>query len=215
MDNHLIQANAITGDLEPPTINAELMCFYADWLMQNNINTYDSLYQYMSAVRTYCRNNELPEPTTSEDGSPNQQYYGCMRGIKRMLKTDSVKRTPITVKMLRLISEAAMSNLIPEIDHHLGLNVAAAASFMFFLMLRVGEATTKTRSFDITKHAARGDLDIIYNSDNTISHINFTIKVSKTFQFRRGFVVTLYPTNTPTCPVTLITRLLREQPRPK
>ena len=213
MDLNLFKSHPLTGETQPPTIDAPLMCFYAEWLTKNNIKTYDSLYQYTSTLRTFCKNNDLPDPTSSEDGSPNPQYYGCMRGIKRLLKKDDITRTPITVKMLRLIIEAALSNLIPNIDTHLGINVATAASFMFFLMLRVGEATTHSKAFDISKHAARKDLTVKHNTDGSVSHILFNIKVSKTFQFRRGFVVTLYPTGTMTCPVTLLTRLLKEQPR--
>ena len=214
LDNNLFAPHPLTGETQPPNINATLLCFYAEWLTKNGISTYDSVYQYLSAIRTYCRNNDLPDPTTSDDGSPNPQYFGCMRGIKRVLKKDDVKRTPITIRMLKLIHEAATSNIIPEIDQHTGLNVITAASFMFFLLLRVGEATSNSKSFDPSKHATREDVTFINNTDGTISHVNFSIKVSKTFQFRRGFIVTLHPTNTPTCPVSLLSKLFKQQPRP-
>ena len=145
LDNNLFTPHPLTGETQPPNINATLLCFYAEWLTKNGISTYDSVYQYLSAIRTYCRNNDLPDPTTSDDGSPNPQYFGCMRGIKRVLKKDDVKRTPITIRMLKLIHEAATSNIIPEIDQHTGLNVITAASFMFFLLLRVGEATSNSK----------------------------------------------------------------------
>jgi hypothetical protein len=133
-----------------------------------------------------------------------------MRGIKRTLATDTISRTPITQGMLRDIVEAAMCPQV--LDHHLGLNIAAAATMMFFLLLRVGEVTHKT-SFDPAKHATRNDIKFYYNDSGQISYATFNIKVQKTYQFRRGFTVIIYPTNTTTCPITALQRLFAHQKR--
>lgn len=133
-----------------------------------------------------------------------------MRGIKRTLAKQEITRTPITQRMLRDIVEAA---LCPQVlDHHLGLNIAAAATMMFFLLLRVGEITHKT-TFDPTKHATRNDIKFYYNNEGQISYATFNIKVQKKYQFRRGFTVIIHPTNTPTCPVTALQRLFAHQQR--
>lgn len=195
-----------------PPITPTLLSFYAEWAMRNGIKTYGSLYQYMSAIRTYCRNHDLPDPTENASGYPHPVYHGIMRGIKRTLTTEEIKRTPITQQMLRDIVEAA---LCPQVlDHHLGLNIAAAATMMFFLLLRVGEVTHKT-SFDTTKHATRKDIRFYYKDTGQISYATFNIKVQKTYQIRRGYTVIIYPTNTPTCPITALQRLFAHQKRPQ
>eukprot|EP00040_Diaphanoeca_grandis_P022149 m.118545 g.118545 ORF g.118545 m.118545 type:complete len:518 (-) comp28674_c0_seq2:1148-2701(-) len=121
----LLTIDPITRTTSLPPIDGHLLCFYVVWASNNNITTYDSIYQYVSALRGYCRDRALPDPCSDVDGSPHHLYYACMRGLKRRLVRDDTKRTPITRHMLSLLVEAALSGLVDGVDSHLGINVAS------------------------------------------------------------------------------------------
>ena len=64
-------------------------------------------------------------------------------------------------------------------------------------------------------HAQRGDLRFHPTIESeVITHISFTFRVpTKSEQFRKGYEMLLFPTGTTWCPVQLLVRLYKSQPR--
>jgi hypothetical protein len=210
-DKCLITIHPATGEPTLPHIDATLLCFFVQWLPHNKITTFNSLRQYTSAVRGYVRDQGLPDPAFNDAGDHHPRLYGCMRAMKRRLQTNEVKRTPVTINMLTIINSAALSGV--AMDLHLGLNIAAATSFMFFLLLRVSEITSPSLAFNPATHATRGDVEFHYDEDGELSHAVFSIKAQKSKEHRPNFTVVLGVTGTHLCPVHLLRRLFQEQPR--
>jgi hypothetical protein len=211
----LLDINQETQESELPDIGPMLLAYYVVWCTSNGITTFDSLKTYVSAVRGHARDNYLPDPTKDKFGGPDVQYVGVMKGLQRSMVVDEakIKRTPVTKRRLDLITEASLD--CDTIDPHLGLNVAACSCLAFYLLLRLGEAVCPTGKKHTINHAQRGDLRFHPTIESeVITHISFTFRVpTKSEQFRKGYEMLLFPTGTTWCPVQLLVRLYKSQPR--
>ena len=215
--NALLQSDPTTGMSVVPDTTPTLLAFFAVWCVNKaspRITTYASLYNYTAAIRAHCRDNGKGDPTRGTDGGPDPVYSGVMTGIKRKLAVTAgpPKRTPVSKRALDLICDAALDT--DYFDDHLGLNIAAAACFCWYLLLRIGEATTHDGKVHKPSHGERMDIEFFPSIDaSKVTHAVFKLKVHKTSQFRTGYCLTLFSTGAKHDPVKLMVRLFKKQPR--
>ena len=123
-------------------------------------------------------------------------------------------RTPLSLSSLRRMITNLRLGMITE--GPVVFDMISALLLAFFGLLRVSEYTVPSKDawFDSSISATRSDICFIPNIHNP-THIIFTVKVSKTDQYKVGHDLIIYPSADPhLCPVIALRDLFRADPQP-
>ena len=128
---------------------------------------------------------------------PQLEYV--LKGVRRLAKSGSHKRLPITPTILREMRGVWGKKVTkPDIKR-----LWAASCLCFFGFLRSGEAVApKMGEYDPTVHLCQGDIRI--DSHRSPTFLQVQIKASKTDPFRQGVTLYIGATGTDLCPVAAI-----------
>jgi integrase len=197
-----------------PNLEVTHLIFFATWLLQSGQHkSYSSINQYTSSVRQWAKANDRQDPALDPHlNTPSIRWVRFNKSLKRHMGGKINKRKPLATDKCKLMVAFLKTGLLDIGIAY--LDVTAAILLAWFALLRVSEYTTKSKSdiFDATKHATRGDVEFFPDQHNPIG-MRFTVKVSKTDQFRVGHELTIYKSGNPSfCAVTAMHSLFKEDP---
>lgn len=181
----------------------EILCRFVAFLAEVHMS-YGAVRSYLSAVRHLHIIRGYPDP--SSFSHPRLEYV--LKGLRRReAARPRSKRLPITPDILRKIHEA-WSQSTPCSDK---VMLWAAFCLGFFGFLRAAEFTYHPQSElpDLTLTAQ----DICIDSREAPSHMQVTLKTSKTDPFGAGFVLHLGRTQDVVCPVVAMLGYLALRPQ--
>ena len=211
---YLLVRDTSTGAMTIPPVTAIHLIYFMGYLELAQHTSYASIQSYCSTVRVWCRSQGRPDPGIGPiTNEPHLIYYGYCRAIKRKLAGKITKRVPITLAQLELVLEKLQSDHICSVA--VGVNMKAALTMAFSLMLRISEYTSQGNA----KHepgvsASRGDVEF-FPSQERPEGFHFNVQKSKTDQFRVGCKLTVYAMpDSLVCPVRAMKSLFDTQPAP-
>ena len=197
-----------------PEITPTVMMFFCTFMMMRGFTSAGSIAGYCTAVSQWALLNDRPNPTINPRTMQiDIRYARLHRAIKRRLGTKSSQREPLSVRGLRLILAALRSGfIVPAI---MIPDLVAAILLGFYGMLRVSEFTNlKTTHHDVGREACRADVKF-FGPPGSPDGFRFTVKVSKTDQFRITQTITVFASPDPLmCPVRAMHQLFTTDPRP-
>ena len=193
-----------------PDITPVLMCFFVVWLQRVGHSTYESIMAYVTAIVAWCLANGRPNPRDDPiTRIPDQRYFRVCRGLKREMGAPAPKRYPVALYHIDKLCTSAKS-VLPLKQC---ANITAAVLIAFAGLLRVSEFT-HSGILRPSHHALRGDIVFFPNASNPTA-VQFTIKVSKTDQFRESVTITVQRSDNPNrCPVRALQHLFEVDPQP-
>jgi len=193
-----------------PVVTPLLLSFYIAFLYRRGHDTFDSISAYVTALVTWCKVNNRPNPRNHPDlGIPDHTLFCVLRGLKREMGTPQPTRYPMTLFHIDALIWAATRLLVVK----LAANFIAAILLAFSALLRVSEFTVKGQ-FNPIMHATRGDIKFEPSMLNPHT-VHFTIKKSKTDQFGEGMTISLPRNdNQQRCPVAALLALYTTDPQP-
>lgn len=193
-----------------PPITPVLMCFFIAWLRRIGHSTYDSIMAYVTAIAAWCKANGRPNPRDDPiTNIPDHRFFCVCRGLKREMGAPPPRRYPVTLWHLDALITAAEA-VLPRIQQ---VNFIAAVLLAFTGLLRVSEFTVKG-VFRPPIHAMRNDVVFVPDRVNPTA-VQFTIKVSKTDQFRESVTITIQRSDhSRRCPVRALMRLFEVDTQP-
>ena len=208
-------------NLRVPEVVLALLLYYIAFLCQTLSpqgylrTTYGSVCQYVSALRTWARANDRPDPALDPSTRlPHIRYLQFCKGTKRLLGGKAMTRLPLASAKLRQMGRSFRLGTI--VQGPVVYDMIAALYLAFWALLRVSEYSVPHQStwFDSSIHATRGDV-IFFPSIEAPLYMIYTVKVSKTDQFRVGHDLVVYPSSDPSfCPVTAMQSLFIQAPQP-
>ena len=203
-----------------PTLDWVTLVYYVAFLCQtlspqgHMRTTYASVCACLSAIRTWARTNGRPDPAL--DPATRLPHTRCMhfcKGAKRRLGGKAMTRTPLAISSLRRMIVNLRLGIITE--GPVVFDMISALLLAFFGLLRVSEYTVHRKDawFDSSVSATRSDVCFVPNIHNP-THIIFTVKVSKTDQYKVGHDLMTCPSADPLlCPVIALRDLIRSDPQ--
>uniref|UniRef100_A0ABM0MQP0 Uncharacterized protein LOC102807917 n=1 Tax=Saccoglossus kowalevskii TaxID=10224 RepID=A0ABM0MQP0_SACKO len=178
-----------------------LFCGAQCYLFSSQVLNYQSL---PGRIRTHYILGGLPNPLVTGNGQTHLRLNHVLRGIHRLQGSSTRPRLPITFDILKGLCELLRKGVFgPYFD----LMLEAAFLLAFFGFLRCSEFACTTNSFNPNLNLCVRDVKVVTRGEH-IDHLSINIKTSKTDQFRRGFDLRLFPTNTSLCPVSTLYRFL-------
>ena len=208
-------------NLRVPDVTLSLLVYYIAFLCQTLSpqghlrTTCGSVCQCVSALRTWARANDRPDPALDfSTRLPHVRYLQFCKGTKRLLGGKAMTRIPLASAKLRQMGRSFLLGAIVQgpVVH----DMVAALYLAFWALLRVSENTVPDRNtwFDATVHATRGDVIFVPNVEAPLC-MTHTVKVSKTDQFRVGHDLVMYPSSDPSfCPLAAMRSLFFHDPQP-
>jgi hypothetical protein len=191
-------------------IDPVLLCFYLVWLTRNGITTFESAGGYITALAAWCKARGGIDPRLdATTGLTDARYFRFYRGLKRSMGVPKPIRFPVTLWHLAMLRAAAY-RWLPRLQ---AANMIAATHLAFAGLLRISEFTSPA-DLNPLKHAQRRDVVFVPNMANP-THVLFTVKVSKTDQFRQSCVLTIARAADPDrCPVLALRALFTADVQP-
>ncbi|XP_006815058.1 uncharacterized protein LOC102801440, partial [Saccoglossus kowalevskii] len=165
---------------------------------------YSTIKVYLAGIRNHYILGGLPNPLVTGNGQTHLRLNHVLRGIHRLQGSSTRPRLPITFDILKGLCELLRKGVFgPYFD----LMLEAAFLLAFFGFLRCSEFACTTNSFNPNLNLCVRDVKVVTRGEH-IDHLSINIRTSKTDQFRRGFDLRLFPTNTSLCPVSTLYRFL-------
>ena len=125
--------------------------------------------------------------------NPLANCLRILRGIRRAQGSGTRPRFPIIIMILRRLHSIINTNI------YVDALIWAASCVGFFGVLRCGEFTTNSNSFDPKVHLTLDDIK--FDRHDNPSRMMITIKSSKTDQFRQGYVVRIGRAHSHVCAI--------------
>ena len=174
-------------NIPPVPATSRNICRYAVYLSKSK--KYNTIKQYLNIIRLIHLECNLPNPLLNDF-----QLEMVLRGLKRSLGTQVLRKIPITVNHLYIIKN--------KIDFSSTLHVVywAAALLMFFTLLRRSNVLAPSGGHAPGHYLKRKDISI---HDKGAS---LTIRSSKTIQFRDRVLIFPLPRlrTHPLCPTRAV-----------
>ena len=196
-----------------PIVTPATMMFFCTFMLMKGFNSAGSVAGCCTASKQWCLLHDRPDPTiNSRTQQVDIRHARLHRAIKRQLGTKSSQREPLSLLGLRLILAVIRSDFL--VPPTMIPNFVAAILLGFHGMLRVSEFTNLTTlQHDIGREACRGDVKFFGPSNNP-DGFRFTVKMSKTNQFRVTQTITVFASPDPKlCPVRAMHALFTTDPR--
>ena len=215
LSRYSLMATAWNGaDPTVPEITPTVMMFFCTFMVMRGFTSAGSIAGYCTAVTQWALINDRPNPTINPRTQQiDVRYARLHRAIKKRLGTKASEREPLAMRGLKLILDALRSGfIVPAI---MIPDFVAAILLGFYGMLRVSEFTGLTTTHHhIGREACRSDVKFFGPPDNP-DGFRFTVKVSKTDQFRITQTITVFASPNPMlCPVRAMHHLFTTDPRP-
>ena len=163
------------------------------------------IHNYLYGIKNWYIMRGLQDPLKHSNGQPLYRLSRVLCGIKKCYQLHEQKRLPITIHILRALVDLLSSGCFDLTNDRMMLAVVNSA---FFGFLRYGEFTVlRSDQFDPSRNLLVKDVTFFPNHLQP-TYMTVCLKYSKTDPFGRGHIVTLYKTNTTTCPVTAMQQYL-------
>jgi hypothetical protein len=156
----------------------------------------------LAGVRNFYIARGVNHPLQHPDGSPFLKLQLVLKGIRKAHCKPSSHRLPITVQILKALSNTAKNGVFgPYRD----LLMRTACAMAFFGFLRCGEFTCQTNLFDPSVHLCFSDVTILHQDDIAVQ-ADVLLRASKTDPFRQGCTIHLFSVDSELCPVQLLAK---------
>ena len=195
-----------------PQLEVDHLIFFATWLLKSG-HHYNSICQYSASVRQWAKANDRPDPALDTHlNTLSTRWVRFNKSLKRHMGGKTNTRKPLESNKCKEMIVFLQTGLLDIGITH--LDVTASILLAWFALLQVSEYTTKSNSdlFESQRHATRSDIEFFPDIDNPIG-MRFTVKVSKTDQFRVGHELTIYKSKNPSfCAVRAMQKLFKSDP---
>ena len=191
-----------------PDVTPTLLMFFCVFLMMRGLKSAGSIAGYCTAVKMWCLIHDRPDPThNTNTNTIDIRYARLHRAIKKQLGTKVSEREPLSLTGLKLILAAIRSGFI--VHHSMIQDWVTAILLAFYGMLRISEFTNLvTTNHEVLTEACRSDVTF-FGPANKPDGFKFTIKCSKTDQFRVTQTITVFTSPDPDlCPVRAMHKLI-------
>ena len=167
-----------------------------------------TIHNYLYGIRNWYIMRGLQDPLKHSNGQPLYRLSRVFRGIKKCHQLHAKKRLPITIQILRALVDMFSSGCFGLTEDCMML---AVVNLAFFGFLRCGEFTVlRSDQFDPSRNLLVKDVTF-YPNHLQPTYMTVRLKYSKADPFGRGHIVTLYKTNTTTCPVKAMQQYLNSR----
>lgn len=189
-----------------PNINEDILLYFVTHCASNLHLSYHTIKLYLCGIRAQYISVMGINPLVQATGLPCHRLKLLLRGIRKQPTTRELQpRLPITQPILFKLCTLLQSSVF---GHYMDVLLEAAFCLAFFGFLRCGEFTTTTLIFDPHSNLSIGDIAFTSSDHGQISKMTLTLKTSKTDPFRKGCVLSFFPTARFLCPVRAMQKYL-------
>lgn len=183
-----------------PDISENFLLLFVTYCYKHLGLSATTIQLYLAGIRFSYLEAGHRNPLKSCFGGPHEKLNLLLKAITRHQGQHQNSRLPITSEMIDMMSTALKKGLFtPYLDCMLHAVILVA----FFGFMRCGEFTTYTSHFDRKIHLCVEDINFC-----TSNQAKLTLKTSKTDQFRKGCVLTLFQNNR-FCPILALKKYLQ------
>jgi hypothetical protein len=197
-----------------PPISEQLLIYFVAHCDENLHLAYTTIKLYLSGIRYFYLRMKGFNPLESPSGFTLTCLHTILTGVKKKQSLHQMsKRTrlPITMSILHKICVLLQSGIFDTFTSGM---LETACIVAFFGFLRCGEFTV----FQDKQYIDFLSIDDVICKP---THVNITLRKSKTDPFRQGIQLKLFRTNQSICPVVAVEKYLAlrlqcfpSQPRP-